>query len=114
MSGLLASLLVQWTMLAAGAQTYDDAYKDAEKTGRPILVLVGADWCPACQTLKHGPISNLTKSGTLKNVAFAVVNTDEQPTLANQLMRGESIPQLVLYTKSSDGWKRQQLIGNQE
>ena len=28
-------------------------------------------------------------------------------------MRGNSIPQLVLFTRTADGWKRQQLTGAQ-
>jgi hypothetical protein len=49
----------------------------------------------------------------LEKVAFAVVNTDQERKLARQLMSGGAIPQLIVYHKTADGWRRQSLVGAQ-
>src|SRR3954454_24308653 len=85
--------------------SYAAAYKDAVDNGKSIVVLVGADWCPACQSMKTSVIPQLAAQGGLKDVSFALVNTDRQSELANQMLAGNSIPQLVMYEKTADGWK---------
>jgi thioredoxin-like negative regulator of GroEL len=99
------------SFLTTSANTYDEAYKVTNETGRPLVVLVGADWCPGCQTMKRSVIPQLQQRGTLEGVAFATVNTDQQEKLAGNLMRGASIPQLVMFTKTDKGWVRKQMIG---
>jgi thioredoxin-like negative regulator of GroEL len=113
MTGLTSSLLLQTVLLATGAQPYEQAYKTMEDHDQPLLVLVGADWCPACQTMKSGTMRQLERSGKLAGVAYAVVNSDRESSLAQKLMRGGSIPQLVLYAKTPTGWRRSQLTGGQ-
>ena len=88
-----------------GAQTYAAAYKQSQDEGQPLLVLVGAEWCPACRQMKQDVMPQAVRQGVLDRVAFAQVNPDSEPGVARQLMRGGSIPQLVLYRKTEDGWK---------
>lgn len=95
------------------ADTYETAYKSAQETGKPLVVLIGADWCPACQSMKTSVMPKLEQGGKLKDVAFATVNIDHQPRIGRSMMEGNSIPQLVIYTKTADGWKRERLIGGQ-
>lgn len=113
MSHLFLTMALQISALSTGAFTYRDAYERAEKTGQPLVVLVGADWCPGCQTMKQSVIPQLVRQGALDRVAFAMVNTDREHALAGQLMRGGSIPQLVMFRKTATGWQRQQLTGAQ-
>ncbi|HTN75795.1 MAG TPA: thioredoxin family protein [Pirellulaceae bacterium] len=113
MTGLAATMLLQAALLTTGAQSYDEAFKEHEASGKPLLVLVGADWCPGCQTMKNGTLARMERAGKLKNVAFSLVNTDQNDKLASRLMRGGSIPQLIMFTKSDKGWDRQQLTGAQ-
>lgn len=87
------------------AQTYAAAYKQSQEEGQPLLVLVGAEWCPACRQMKQAVIPQAARQGVLDHVAFAQVNTDNEPGIARQIMRGGSIPQLILYRKTEDGWK---------
>ena len=87
------------------------ALKDLEKTGRPMVILVGADWCPACQVMKETTIPKLHKTGKLKQVAFTMVNVDKNEKLASKLMRGGTIPQLIVYRKTPKGWFRSQITG---
>jgi thioredoxin-like negative regulator of GroEL len=42
-----------------------------------------------------------------------MVNVDRESTIAQGLMQGNSIPQLVMFVKTDKGWSRQQLTGNQ-
>lgn len=113
MTGLAATMLLQAALLTTGAQSYEEAFKEHEASGKPLLILVGADWCPACQTMKNGTLARMERSGKLKNVAFSQVNTDHNQKLASSLMRGGSIPQLVMFHKTDKGWQRQQLTGAQ-
>jgi thioredoxin-like negative regulator of GroEL len=81
--------------------------------GKPMLVVVGADWCPACQTMKHGALAKLEKQGKFKEVSYVALNSDHHPDLARKLASGSMIPQVVLYEKTDAGFKRRQLTGAQ-
>ena len=95
------------------SNNYADAYKDTQENGKPLVVLVGASWCPACQAMKTSIMPTVAAQGGLAHVAFAYVNTDAQSNLAGQLMEGNLIPQLVMYEKAADGWKLTRLVGAQ-
>jgi thioredoxin-like negative regulator of GroEL len=107
------SVLLQAAALTAVDQDYSKAYQQTVESGRPLVVLIGADWCPGCRQMKFSSIPQVEKSGGLKKVAFAYVNTDQESELAGKLMRGSSIPQLVMFRKSGEKWERQQLTGAQ-
>jgi thioredoxin-like negative regulator of GroEL len=111
MTGMALGFLMQTALLAAGPQSYDEAYKQAETNGQPILVLVGADWCPGCRTMKGAVMPKLVQGGKLKSVNFATVDTDASANLAAHLMRGNSIPQLIVFAKTEKGWHREQIVG---
>ncbi len=115
MISLTLNMLLQVAAVGAGAarQDYTSAYHQTAESGRPLVVLIGADWCPGCRQMKYTAIPELEKKGGLSKVAFAYVNTDQQGELARKLMSGGSIPQLVMYHKTDSGWKRQQLTGAQ-
>lgn len=113
MLGVTVALLLQTSIVAADVNTYAAAHKQTLETGRPLVVLVGADWCPACQQMKQNVIPQAKRQGLLNRVAFATVNSDQEPGVARQLMRGGSIPQLIMYRKTKDGWMRRQLTGAQ-
>jgi len=103
--------LLQISLVTTSSNNYDHAYKNMNETGRPLVVLVGADWCPGCRTMKQSVIPQLEKTGKLQQVAFATVNTDQQGPLAESLMSGGSIPQLIMYVKTEKGFERKQMIG---
>lgn len=111
MTGVTASFVLQTLILATGAQPYPEAYKTTEESGRPLLVLVGADWCPACEVMKKQTLAKLEKEGKLKQLSFSIVNADKEPAISRQVMRGSSIPQLILFEKTASGWKRSQITG---
>lgn len=110
MTSLMLTAALHTAIIATGSHNYADAHRLTAETGRPLVVLVGADWCPACQVMKNSTMPEVARGGTLNKVAFAVVNTD-QDAVAQQIMTPGVIPQLVMYRKTADGWKRDALIG---
>ena len=95
-------------------QSYAQAYTKSLEERKPLLVVVGAPWCPACRVLKESTLKPMAKTGELDDVSFVVINRDENPALAAKLTQGEkTIPQIILYTPAEDGWKRRKLRGFQ-
>jgi thioredoxin-like negative regulator of GroEL len=116
MAALSAGLLLHLSVFAAGApagaQSYEQAQKQATVSGQPLLVLVGADWCPGCVTMKNSVLPQMAGRGGLKKVSYANVDADQEPELASHLMRGNGIPQLIIFSKRADGeWHREQITG---
>jgi thioredoxin-like negative regulator of GroEL len=114
MNALVLSVVLQVVGAGGGAApaSYDEAYRAAQANGRPLVVLVGADWCPGCQTMKGGVLARMLRTGKLSWVNYAVVNTDRERELAGKLMRGNSIPQLIVFSKQSGTeWSRDQITG---
>jgi thioredoxin-like negative regulator of GroEL len=95
------------------AATYAEAHRVTEKTGKPMVVMVGTDWCSPCQTMKKTILPRVREHGLLRRVAFAVVNPDRDGDLANQITGGGPIPQLVMFRKTPKGWVRKKLVGGQ-
>ncbi len=95
------------------ADDYDVACAKAEREKKPLLILVGASWCASCQVMKKETIEPMKGSGELNEVVVAVVDKDARPELAEQLMRGQTLPQVVMFKQDPDGWKRYSLTGMQ-
>jgi thioredoxin-like negative regulator of GroEL len=117
---LLCAIVLQATVLLSGtdaapleAQTYAKARRAVEKTGKPIVVMVGTDWCSPCQMMKKTILPRVREHGLFRRVAFAVVNPDKDTELADQITGGGPIPQLVMFRKTPKGWVRKKLVGGQ-
>lgn len=95
--------------------SYKAAYKKSIDQHKPLMVVVGAEWCPACNVLKDSTIKPMVQTGQLDQVCVAVVDKDVQPELAKQLTKGEKmLPQIIVFTKKADGkWERKKLMGYQ-
>jgi len=116
--GLILSAALQISVLAGGstadaAVPYKVARQVLQQTGKPMLVMVSAEWCPACRQMKSSVIPQVQRRAVFRQVVFTVVDFDEQPDLARALTGGGPIPQLVLYRKSGQGWLRRRLVGGQ-
>ncbi len=111
MTSLAIALLLQISTLPSENISYAEAYRIHKETGRPLVVLVGAEWCPACRSMKQSTIPSLKSSGGLDEVVFVEVNTDQQSSLANRITGGGAIPQMVMYYKTEEGAKRQKFVG---
>lgn len=93
--------------------TYEEAIQQSQKENKPILILIGAKWCASCELMKRDTIEPMKSAGELKDVIVTYVDKDERPELAQQLMKGETLPQVVMFCKDSDQWRRLSLTGMQ-
>jgi thiol-disulfide isomerase/thioredoxin len=98
---------------ASDGESYADAHQASMKSGKPMLVMVSTEWCPACQVMKRRILPQIRERGLLKRVAFASVNPDQEGELSRQLIGGGPIPQLVMYRKTPRGWTRRAMVGSQ-
>jgi thioredoxin-like negative regulator of GroEL len=117
---MLCATLMQAALMLTGADakpleanTYAEARQVAEKSGKPVIVMVGTDWCSPCQMMKKTILPRVREHGLLRRVAFAVVNPDRDSKLAEEITGGGPIPQLVMFRKTPTGWVRKKLVGGQ-
>ncbi|MFO7906076.1 MAG: thioredoxin family protein [Planctomycetota bacterium] len=108
---MTATTLLQIALLTTTGGEYQKAFERADDHDKPFLVLVGADWCPGCRAMKQEAIPELDRAGDLKGIVYVEVDTDAKPDLSRKLLRGRSIPQLVLYTQAGELWRRVHLAG---
>jgi thioredoxin-like negative regulator of GroEL len=113
MSSIVLATILQTAILATGveaesvssaetsAETYAEARRVTMETGKPVVVMVSTDWCPPCQVMKKSILPQIRALGLLKKVAFAMVNPDKDHELAEKLIGGGPIPQLVMFRKTN-------------
>lgn len=99
--------------LALPTESYAEAHRQTLETGRPMVVMVGAEWCPACKAMEAHVLPEMRNRGLLRRVAFALVDMDRDGEIGRKLTEGGPIPQLILFRKTAEGWKNRRLIGNQ-
>ena len=116
----MVSLLMAFALTSATSgpqveQGYNAAYQQSVAQGKPLMVVVGAPWCPACNVLKDSTIKPLAESGELDGVSLAIINRDDDPELAKKLCKGDRmLPQIIVFSKEENGsWKRRNLRGYQ-
>jgi thioredoxin-like negative regulator of GroEL len=113
---LLAVVLSGVTSEHQVQQNYAEAYQQSLKEQKPLMVVVGAPWCRACNVLKESTIGPMAETGELDNVSLAVIDREADPELAQQLTEGDKmLPQIIVFTKDKDDgrWKRRKLLGFQ-
>ena len=113
MSSLTLVAVLQAAMLAGATNNYADAHKITTETGKPMVVLVGAKWCPACCSMKENVMPQVVRKGLFGRCVFTMVDVDKQEKLGQDLTRGGPIPQLIMFRKTSKGWLRKRLVGGQ-
>jgi thioredoxin 1 len=69
---------------AASPQPFDaNAFADAQKAGKPILIAIHATWCPTCKA--QAPIlGELSSEPKFGNLAFFIIDFDSQKDLVNR------------------------------
>ena len=113
MSSLVMIAMCSAAIGASDGETYADAHQVTMKTGKPMLVMVSTEWCPACQVMKRRILPQIRERGLLSRVAFATVNPDQENALSHQLIGNGVIPELVMFRKTPRGWIRRVLVGGQ-
>jgi thiol-disulfide isomerase/thioredoxin len=115
MTSLAIAAVLQTAILAAEPQdAATEAYNRSMQSGRPLVLLFGADWCPACNVMKDQILPKVRQRGGMRGVEFAYVDVDDNPKLAKRLLRGGSIPQLVRFDRQGDEWTPKYMIGAQK
>ena len=110
MTSIALSVLLQASMAVSAAPlSYEKGVQAAAKSGRPLLILVGAEWCRDCVVLKRDVMPKLKKTGLLDQVEFVYLDFDQNRALVSQMMLNEMIPEMILYRKTAGGWKRSNL-----
>lgn len=113
MFGVSVAFALQAAILGAGGREYQAAYDKAEAAGQPLLVLVVKADCPNCRDMKEQTLPAVDRSGGLQDIVYTEIDSESDPQLTRQLLRGESLPQLVLYTPVGKLWRRTHIEGAQ-
>lgn len=114
LASIATALVINVSLLGAAPQDSAwEAYARSLETGRPLVFLFGATWCPACRVMKDKTLPQVEQNGAMRGVEFAYIDIDERPTLAKRHLRGNSVPQLVRFDRDGERWKARYLIGAQ-
>ena len=113
MISLTLATLMYLPLGATPEETYTEAFQTASQNGRPMMVLVGAQWCPACQQMEKNTLPQMRERGLLRRVVFALVDVDREREIGRSLTAGGPIPQLILFRRTRQGWENHRLIGGQ-
>jgi len=93
--------------------SYKDAYRRAQEDRLPLVVFVGAEWCPACRKMEETVIPNLPKSPIFQNGVFARVDYDQDTKLAQAITGGGALPQVVIFPPQGSDGKLRRVVGAQ-
>ena len=64
----------------------DDGIREASSSGKPVVALVTADWCPPCQMLKRDTLTDPAVAAWIDEYTVPVyINSDENPADAGKL-----------------------------
>lgn len=64
----------------------DDGIRAGAESGKPVVALVTADWCPPCQALKRGTLTDPAVASWLDEHAVTVyIDSDKNPEDAQKL-----------------------------
>jgi len=113
MTSLVLAAAMEVALLAATPDEFTQAYTRSLESGRPLVVLLGAAWCPSCQVMKKTTLPGVAAEGGLAGVEYVYVGVDQKPQIAAKLLEGRAIPQLVRLDRVPQGWRVQRLIGAQ-
>lgn len=81
---VMTLLLPAATVFAAG-QPFDQGRFDLlQKEGKPVLVVVHADWCPAC-AVQEPIVSALLKTPELQGITALQIDFDKQPEAVKRI-----------------------------
>jgi len=113
MTALVLGLVLQATTVALPNQPFNEAAQKSAVNGKPLVVLLGAEWCPGCRVMKNSVLPEVARSGALQEVEFVYIDIDREPQLAERLSRSDSIPQLLRYQRVGNRWEGRSLLGAQ-
>lgn len=78
------------------------AQKQAVRTGRPMLIVFGADWCTHCGKFEKNTLGNPTMAGFINREFVAVhLDFDKQQETA-EVLEVEALPCTVILSPEAD------------
>ncbi len=92
---------------------YRTAYKRAQTGDKPMLVLVTAEWCAPCKTMKATTLPALQSRDAFRGFHYATVDLGKEEQLARKLIGKRGVPQLIVFEKKNERWQRRYLRGIQ-
>lgn len=103
---VFAAVVALSVLTASSAEFTNPAWAndDAKRSGRSLLVLVSAEWCPPCQTLKATTIAQARREGLFIDINYVEVPSDGPD--AKELIGDRPLPQLVYFQREGDGWRK--------
>jgi thioredoxin 1 len=82
-------------VFAAGV-SLDDGIRSGTESGKPVVAVVTADWCPPCQMLKRETLADASVSAWIEQNAVGVyVDSDKNPEAA-QALGVQALPTTVV------------------
>lgn len=108
-----SGLLNESDQAAISLDSYKDAYQRAAQERLPLVVFVGAKWCPACRKMEKSVIPNLPNSPILRKAVFARLDYDQDTKLAQAVTGGGALPQVVIFPPQGSNGKLRRLVGAQ-
>ena len=72
---IVVAVIMQMSVVTDQLPTYRQAYQNAIEHQRPLVVLVGADWCIHCRVLKHEIAEELARDGGFKGAQDKVCSS---------------------------------------
>lgn len=90
---------------------FKTACQKAQKEGKPLLVLVTAQWCAPCQIMKKKTVPQLLRNNAFRGFHFATVDYDREQIMARKLIGSRGIPQLIMFKKKDGRWVGRRMSG---
>lgn len=111
MTSLILIAAIQLAAAPDQAEQFEQAFQRSASTGRPLVLLLGAEWCPGCVVMKNEVLPKVAEAGGLAGVEFVYIDIDRNRRLAAKLSKAETIPQLIRYHRTPAGWQYDLLNG---
>lgn len=92
------------------------AVQSAKSLSKPVVVHVGAEWCPACRKLESGALMDSKVRDALASFTRLEIDCTDKSNMQNREILGElevnMIP--VLLFRNGEGKEVQRLVGDQD
>lgn len=91
------------------------AFSDAKKSGKPVLIIFEAKWCPYCGRLNKETLVDPDVMKSLEGFEFVQIDIDENPEDSRAFKGGPSsaggsgIPATVIFSPS--GFEQYRILG---
>lgn len=112
MKKLLMILLLAVAAYNSASAEVHDTYKSALSASRldkkPMVVIIGASWCPPCRTMK-----DMIKKNPSVSDGGHIVIIDYKSAEAKELYKGSSVPALIRFHWNGDRWVKTTKLGGQ-